>query len=123
MTDPNSRQVAGDHYRKMTYQHWDWVVDVNLPYLLGCATKYVARWRQKNGAQDLEKAIHFLEKAQERGVLYHPPYLHLDQEVNAKLTRVFLSQLDPQDAAVAKFILRNNFSTAIENITDLILSP
>lgn len=60
--NPNDTQVGGDHYQK-EYQHWDWVDDLGLHYYLGCATKYVSRWREKNGIQDLEKAIHYLEKA------------------------------------------------------------
>jgi len=32
-----------------------------IPYLEGCAIKYLCRWRNKNGLQDLEKAKHFIE--------------------------------------------------------------
>jgi hypothetical protein len=32
---------------------------------MGCATKYVSRWRKKNGVQDLEKAKHYCEKLKE----------------------------------------------------------
>lgn len=60
--DPNTRQVGGEHYGKATYQHWDYVIDNNLGYFEGQVTKYVTRWRKKNGAQDLEKAMHYLEK-------------------------------------------------------------
>src|SRR5690606_7409665 len=31
-------------------------------YFEGQVTKYVSRWRKKNGVQDLEKALHFLQK-------------------------------------------------------------
>jgi hypothetical protein len=65
MSDANSRQVGGNHYAG-EYQHWDFVEDVPLRYLPGQATKYVSRWRKKNGRQDLEKAIHFLDKCIER---------------------------------------------------------
>jgi len=57
----NDNQVGGDHY-KGEIQHWDWAVSENLGYLEGCITKYVARWRKKNGLQDLEKAQHYLTK-------------------------------------------------------------
>ncbi len=58
-------QVGGDHY-KAAYQHWDWVADTELPYLEGCATKYISRWRKKGGKQDLEKAVSYLEKLREK---------------------------------------------------------
>lgn len=63
----NERQVGGTHY-KSEYQHWDFVLDTHMNYLYGCATKYISRWRKKNGVQDLEKSIHYLQKAEVTGV-------------------------------------------------------
>lgn len=61
--DPNSRQVGGDHYaRGGEFQHWDLVELYGLGYLEGCATKYLVRWRDKNGLEDLRKARHYVEK-------------------------------------------------------------
>jgi hypothetical protein len=61
MSDPNERQVGGDHYQS-PIQHWDLVSSRDMSYLGGQITKYVARWRKKNGIQDLQKAAHFLDK-------------------------------------------------------------
>ena len=61
----NDKQVAGSHYKTMTPdipQHWDIVALHNLDYFQGQITKYVMRWKNKNGIQDLQKALHFLEK-------------------------------------------------------------
>lgn len=59
----NQRQVGGSHYGGKAVQHWDWaVVNFGPGYLAAAVTKYVARWRQKDGRRDLEKAIHYLEK-------------------------------------------------------------
>jgi hypothetical protein len=60
----NDKQIDGDHYRTGAIQHWDWAE--NMRYLEGCATKYIARHREKNGSADLEKAMHFIEKIVER---------------------------------------------------------
>lgn len=57
----NSTQVAGSHYRS-EIQHWDYVIANDLGYFEGQITKYVTRWRKKNGVQDLHKARHFLQK-------------------------------------------------------------
>lgn len=57
----NERQVGGSHYRA-SFQHWDWVSILDFPYLPAQVTKYITRWRKKNGLQDLEKAHHFLAK-------------------------------------------------------------
>ncbi len=60
----NEKQVGGDHYKKhgTELQHWDIVRMFDLGYLIGNATKYLFRWRNKNGVEDLKKAIHYIEK-------------------------------------------------------------
>ena len=57
----NSSQVGGGHY-KAHIQHWDFVIANDLGYFEGQITKYITRWRKKNGVQDLLKARHFLDK-------------------------------------------------------------
>lgn len=61
MNEANERQVGGQHYAA-PFQHWDFVEFVNLGYLPAQVTKYVCRWKKKNGLQDLQKAAHFLAK-------------------------------------------------------------
>lgn len=58
----NERQVGGQHYQALPMQHWDYVAANELDYFQGQITKYVSRWKLKNGLEDLEKARHFLEK-------------------------------------------------------------
>lgn len=59
----NDKQVDGNHYKKYgNLQPWDVIVAWNLGYLDGTALKYIARWRDKGGINDIKKAIHFLEK-------------------------------------------------------------
>jgi hypothetical protein len=62
----NDKQVGGDHYKKGGEEHWDrqWRL-YGRGYFVGCITKYVERYHEKNGMQDLEKASHFLEKLME----------------------------------------------------------
>lgn len=87
VVDPNKRQVGGSHYRLVEYQHWDLVADNGLNYFEGQITKYVARWRKKAGLQDLEKAIHYLDKLvslyqEDRATFMHVTrgYLHAKTE-------------------------------------------
>jgi hypothetical protein len=63
LSEVNKQQVGGTHY-KTAYEHWDLVIDFGWgpEYLASTATKYIARWRKKNGPQDLEKALHYLNK-------------------------------------------------------------
>jgi len=60
----NDKQIAGNHY-KSKIQHWDYVVANDLDYFQAQITKYVTRWKKKNGIDDLRKAAHFLEKYME----------------------------------------------------------
>jgi hypothetical protein len=59
----NNKQIGGSHYKKGGEEHWDrqWRL-YGRGYFVGCITKYVERYHEKNGVQDLQKAQHFLEK-------------------------------------------------------------
>lgn len=66
----NDRQVGGDHYRT-AIQPWDFVLANGLGFLEGNAVKYISRHRKTTtGKKDLEKAIHYLQKAIE---FYYDP--------------------------------------------------
>ena len=58
----NKVQVGGEHYKKSIIQPWDYIVSNRLGYLEGNIVKYVSRWKDKGGRQDLEKAKHYLDK-------------------------------------------------------------
>lgn len=62
MTDANTRQVAGDHYKSKEIQPWDYIASNKLGYFEGNVVKYVSRWKDKGGVADLEKARHYLDK-------------------------------------------------------------
>ena len=54
-------QVGGDYYKKLVIQPVEYIYKNNLGFIEGCVIKYVTRYKSKNGKQDLEKAIHFLQ--------------------------------------------------------------
>lgn len=58
----NDTQVAGDHYRQLKIQPWDYIAMNGIGYLDGCAIKYLTRWREKGGIDDLRKAQHYIQK-------------------------------------------------------------
>jgi hypothetical protein len=58
----NDKQVAGTHYRTKGIQPWDYIAENNIGYFEGNIIKYVSRWKDKGGVQDLEKARHYLDK-------------------------------------------------------------
>ena len=64
---PHGKQVGGDHYRKKEIQPWTYMESIMSEaeftgYLWGNVLKYMSRWQDKGGVQDLEKAQHYLLK-------------------------------------------------------------
>jgi len=59
-------QVGGSHYQK-DIQPWDYMEscmseEAFKGYLWGNIIKYVSRWEDKGGVQDLQKARHYIDK-------------------------------------------------------------
>jgi len=54
-------QVGGGHYKSMAIQPTEFIMKNNIPFADGCAIKYICRHRLKNGKEDLEKAIHYIQ--------------------------------------------------------------
>jgi hypothetical protein len=62
MTTANETQIGGDHYKEKSIQPWDFIAANQLGYFEGNIVKYVSRWRDKGGINDLKKARHYLDK-------------------------------------------------------------
>ena len=67
MADINLHQVGGDHYASKDVQPWAamqaWMShEAFAGYLHGNCIKYLARYLDKNGVQDLKKCQHYLAK-------------------------------------------------------------
>jgi hypothetical protein len=58
-------QEGGSHYKDMAIQPVTFIVKNNIPFLEGNVIKYVCRHASKNGAQDIDKAIHYLQLIKE----------------------------------------------------------
>src|SRR6056297_2609427 len=56
-----NKQEGGTHYKYFPIQPVEFCHKNGIPFIEGSVIKYVCRHRNKNGAQDLKKAIHFLE--------------------------------------------------------------
>ena len=60
MLDSLRQQEGGDHYRKYAIQPVEYSIANKLSFCAGNVVKYVTRYRDKNGAEDIRKAIHYL---------------------------------------------------------------
>ena len=56
-----SEQIGGSHYKDFRIQPAQFFHDNNVPFIEASVCKYVLRWRNKNGIEDLKKARHYLD--------------------------------------------------------------
>jgi len=61
VSKPFETQEGGDHYRSMTIQPVEYIHRNGIGFCEGAVIKYVSRWRNKNGVEDLLKARHFID--------------------------------------------------------------
>lgn len=54
-------QIGGDHYKSKPIQPVQYCMANGIGFMEGSVIKYVTRWRDKGGIQDLRKARHFLD--------------------------------------------------------------
>jgi hypothetical protein len=54
-------QIGGSHYKDKGIQPIEYIMANGLGFCEGNVIKYVSRWRDKNGLDDLLKAKHYLE--------------------------------------------------------------
>ena len=80
-------QVGGSHYKDLAIQPAQFLRALNVPHLEGEAIYRILRHSQKNGKQDLEKAIHTLQLIIEMDYSPKPPVIDPAEEFEAKLER------------------------------------
>ena len=54
-------QIGGGHYKDMAIQPITYCIANKIPFAEGNVIKYVSRWRNKGGVQDLKKARHMID--------------------------------------------------------------
>lgn len=54
-----TEQVGGNHYKKTKLQPMDYITANKLGFVEGSVVKYITRYADKGGAEDLKKIIHY----------------------------------------------------------------
>ena len=62
----NTDNINPQHYQQGKIEVIDFILDQKMDYLTGTVTKYISRWRFKDGVCDLKKARWFLDKLIEK---------------------------------------------------------
>lgn len=107
-SDPLSYQVGGDHYSQYEYQPIQFFNEIPLDFNRANAIKYLARWKKKNGVEDLKKAVQYLRFTETKG-----------EELFDKILR-FVRQFEDPERRIILSILTDNIREAREEIQELI---
>lgn len=59
------KQEGGEHYKKLKIQPIEYIHANGLDFFQGNMLKYLTRHKDKNGAEDLRKVIHYAQLALE----------------------------------------------------------
>ncbi len=54
-------QIGGGHYKDQPIQPIEYITANNLGFIEGCIVKYITRHKDKNGADDIKKIIHYCQ--------------------------------------------------------------
>jgi len=54
-------QIGGNHYKKFVIQPVEFITKNQLGYIEGCIIKYICRFREKGGKEDLLKIRHYID--------------------------------------------------------------
>ena len=55
------KQVGGSHYQGFKIQPVEFFIANNTPFVEASAIKYLLRYKDKGGVEDLQKAKHYIE--------------------------------------------------------------
>lgn len=56
-------QIGGSHYKSLQMQPIELIVKAELSYIQGNIVKYITRYKNKNGKEDIRKCMHYAELA------------------------------------------------------------
>lgn len=96
-------QVGGNHYTKYSMQPVDAIRKMDLDFIKGNILKYLVRYKDKNGLEDLKKARHYAEILREHvmmrfdvGETFIEQFLDADPDVRHVMRLLFdhLGQLE-----------------------------
>lgn len=97
----NKRQVGGTHYSQFIIEPVDLMVILNFNWFQGEILKYVSRFRDKNGKEDLDKAMSVSILAIERGLnqatIFSDDILEKNEKHIEEYVKQFFGKLDLDD--------------------------
>lgn len=90
----NNHQIGGNHYSKYTIQPRHVITQLRLPWDFANAIKYVIRYKDKNGSEDLKKAWDYIARTRADGMVLFTASQHRIYKRDDVLYREFTQQFD-----------------------------
>jgi hypothetical protein len=116
-TDPLNKQVGGTHYEGMRYQPISFMVATNMNSIQAYLCKYISRYKNKGGKEDLEKFLHIAEIAKQlrpaNNVVMPQSLFELKQFVAENGLPAYIKD-------VLTDVLIHDWDAMIEKVTDII---
>jgi hypothetical protein len=61
LTKATETQIGGNHYHELKIQPIEFIQKNKIGFIEGNIIKYICRYKNKNGKQDLEKIKHYVD--------------------------------------------------------------
>jgi len=108
MKEVLNKEIGGTHYKNMKMQPIELIALANLNFLQGCIIKYISRYKNKNGKEDIEKAIHNAQLAID---------LHIigpDTSINEGYTYCKINKLSNLQSTIIISTMQNDYYKVIK---------
>lgn len=123
MAEPaNKIQIGGNHYKKRNITKdqvpeggldpWDIIYLWKRDYFVGTAIKYLSRWEDKGGFEDLEKAIHWIQKRIEV-LKQENEQARLEEQRRVKAQQASQDQYDAYQSTINR-VFQNPWGSALK---------
>lgn len=119
MMKKRNKQVGGSHYESLAIKPIELFVKFNLNWFQGEVIKYCSRFLNKNGKQDLLKAIQVCELADSLGLSSKPLF---PIELDIHFLNLYTSQFEYKEVLndiIDYLLIDNNYLLAGAKVVDL----
>ena len=100
----------------MKYQPFELIRRTGIDFFCGNVVKYVSRYKNKNGVEDLQKAMHYIQYMREKNVWQHPV---VDWEIDLKMYCT-ANNIGKLEYSIMESTIRCNYHNALSYIAELI---
>lgn len=115
-----SQQIGGTHYKLMPFQPISLITMIDLDFFQGNIVKYVSRHKLKDGVNDLAKAKHYCQMAEELENKQAPDAVLLSEAIDDVWDFVRQNNLDYEVYMILMHVVRRHWEEAEQAIDELI---